>query len=343
MLIDEAVIFVRSGKGGDGCMSFRREKYVPKGGPDGGDGGDGGSVRIVASTSVNTLLGMAGRHHYFARDGQPGESDQCHGKNGEDLSIDVPVGTLVYESDNGQLLGDLDVPGKGLVIVKGGKGGFGNTHFKSSTNQTPRHFIPGEPAEEATVRLELKLVADLGLVGKPNAGKSTLLSRVSSARPKVADYPFTSLEPYLGIAMLPGQKQLVIADIPGLIEGAHRGQGLGTRFLRHIERTSVLVHVLEVDPTDGSDPVDNYHLVRNELAEYSDDLAAKPQIIVLSKMDVLVTEQDQTAAVQLIEQALGKRVMPISAVTGMGLEALLKTCSMHLPEHGRPVAKWSVH
>ena len=181
------------------------------------------------------------------------------------------------------------------------------------------------------------------LVGGPNSGKSRIVAELTKASPEVADYPFTSLEPYLGIAMLPGQKQLAIADIPGLIEGAHRGQGLGTRFLRHIERTSVLVHVLEVDPTDGSDPVDNYHLVRNELAEYSDDLAAKPQIIVLSKMDVLVTEQDQTAAVQRIEQALGKRVMPISAVTGMGLEALLKTCSMHLPEHGRPVAKWSVH
>ena len=280
MLVDRAIIHVRSGKGGDGHVGFRREKFIPKGGPDGGDGGDGGDVVLVATAGVDTLLDFAGRHHWRAADGGPGMTKQQHGSNGADLNVELPPGTLVYDEDAHELLGDLAEPGSRLVVAAGGKGGFGNEHFKSATNQAPRQFTPGGEAEERTLRLELKLVADVGLVGKPNAGKSTLLARISKARPKIADYPFTTLEPNLGIAELPNHRRLVFADIPGLIEGARHGVGLGIEFLRHIERTRVLVHLVEIDPADGSDPVANYRVVRDELAGYSNALALRRPAII---------------------------------------------------------------
>ena len=326
MLVDRAIIHVRSGKGGDGHVSFRREKFVPKGGPDGGDGGDGGDVTLIATAGVDTLLDFAGRHHWFARDGGPGLTKQQHGADGADLEVKLPPGTLVYDHQSGRLLHDLAEAGACFVAVRGGRGGFGNEHFKSATNQTPRQFTCGGEAEELTLRLELKLVADVGLIGKPNAGKSTLLSRVSRARPKIADYPFTTLEPHLGIAELSDYRRLVLADMPGLIAGARRGTGLGTEFLRHIERTRVLVHLLELDPTDGSDPVANYRLIQTELAGYSKALADKRQIVVISKVDLLASEEDGAAAVELLEQAVGEKVLAVSAVTGAGLTELLEVC-----------------
>ncbi len=327
MLIDRATIFVSAGRGGDGCVSFRREKYINKGGPDGGDGGNGGSVHLVASPGVDTLLDMAGRHHWRAEDGGAGTGRQCHGKKGEDLDIALPPGTLVYNDETDELLVDLDDPGKRVLIAQGGRGGFGNEHYKSPTNRTPREATPGQPGEQLTLRLELKLIADVGLVGKPNAGKSTLLSRISRATPKIANYPFTTLEPNLGIAELPGYRRLVVADIPGLIEGAHTGHGLGHDFLRHVERTRVLVHLIEAEPMDGSDPVANYRAIREELSRYSDLLANKPEIVVLSKVDLLGDEADRAAAMELVREALGTaQVLPISAVSGWGLDAVLELC-----------------
>ena len=326
MLIDRAIIEVIGGRGGDGALSFRREAYVPKGGPDGGDGGDGGGVYLVATTGVDTLLDMAGKHHWRAQPGQPGRGKSRHGRGGEDLRIPVPPGTLIYDEETGELLDDLDTPGKTLLVARGGRGGRGNEHFKGPTNQTPRHHTPGEHGGQRILRLELKLIAEVGLIGKPNAGKSTLLSRLSAARPKVADYPFTTLEPKLGIAELTGHRRLVLADIPGLIAGAHRGAGLGHDFLRHIERTRLLVHVIELEPADGSDPIENYHLIRRELSEYSPELAAKPEVLAANKMDLLGGEADHRTAAELIEDRLNQSVLPISAATGLGCDTLLETC-----------------
>lgn len=341
MLIDAATIFVRSGSGGDGCVSFRREKYIPKGGPDGGDGGDGGDVVLLADPEVETLLDFAGRHHWFAEKGQPGGPKQCHGKNGKDLIIKLPAGTLVYDDPTGDLLVDLEKPNQSFVIAKGGKGGLGNEQFKSATNQVPDESTPGEPAEERTLRLELKLIADVGFLGKPNAGKSTLLSRITRATPRIADYPFTTLVPQLGIAELSDRRRIVFADIPGLIENAHTGTGLGIQFLKHIERTRVLLHVLELEPTDGSDPIENYHILRRELAAYSQALADKPELIVLSKTD-LGTEADRDTAVQLIGEALGKTVLPISSVTGDGLEAMLEAAWGYVKDRHEHEEGWKI-
>ena len=346
MLVDRAIIYVRSGKGGDGHVSFRREKFVAKGGPDGGDGGDGGAVVLVASAGVDTLLDLTGRHHWHAGDGQPGRAKQCHGADGQELQVPIPPGTLVYEDQSGQLLGDLDEPGKRLVVARGGRGGFGNEHFKSATEQTPQRATPGEPAEEHTLRLELKLIADVGLVGMPNAGKSTLLAAVSAARPRIGDYPFTTLEPNLGITRLPGDRnapprRLVIADIPGLIEGASQGQGLGHEFLRHIERTRLLVHLIDIAPIDGTDPLTNYHTVCQELAQYSTALADKPQVIALSKSDLLADEADRDAAAQRIAQAVDHQpIMVVSAATRTGVDALMEACWQQVKDHKRPDVAW---
>ncbi len=326
MLIDSAEIRVYAGKGGDGKVSFRREKYVPKGGPDGGDGGKGGSVFLVATAGVDTLLDFSGKADWYAEDGVPGDVKQCAGRNGDDLEIKLPPGTLVYDGDTGELVVDLDEPGKKFLIAKGGQGGFGNEHFKSPTHQAPREFEPGQPGEERRLKLELKLIADIGLIGKPNAGKSTLLSRISRAHPKIGAYPFTTLEPQLGIAELSNQRRIVFADIPGLIEGAHQGAGLGIQFLRHVERTRILVHLLEIEPTDASDPAENYRIIREELAQYSPLLAEKHELIVVTKLDLLADAAEHRAAVELVEQVLGKKVMAVSAATGVGLNEFLEAC-----------------
>jgi GTP-binding protein len=332
MLIDSATIIVRSGRGGDGNVSFRREKYIPKGGPDGGDGGDGGSVILEASHNVDTLMDFSGRHHWYAENGESGGRKQQIGKDGEDLVIALPPGTLIYDADTDELIADLDHLGKRIVIAEGGKGGLGNERFKSATNQTPREATPGEPAVQRHLRLELKIIADIGLIGLPNAGKSTLLSRISKATPKIADYPFTTLEPNLGIAELSNGRRIVFADIPGLIEHAHEGQGLGTRFLRHVERTRLLVHLIDIDPADASDPAENYRIIRNELAAYSQTLADKPELVVLSKMDLAGGDEDRDAAVELFGKALNRPVLTISSASGVGLTELLEACWEKLPQ-----------
>ncbi|QDU32415.1 GTPase Obg [Poriferisphaera corsica] len=328
MIVDSAKIFVSSGKGGNGCLSFRREKYIAKGGPDGGDGGDGGSVILKASPDVETLLDFAGRHHWKADKGQPGMGKNMHGKAADDLTVNLPIGTLVYNDDTGELIVDLTDEGQEYTIAKGGKGGRGNDRFKTPTNQVPTEWEPGGEAEEFNLRFELKLIADVGLVGKPNAGKSTFLSAVSDATPKIADYPFTTLTPQLGIASIIGNRRLVIADIPGLIADAHLGTGLGHQFLRHVERTRLLLHIIEIEPTDNSDPIENYHTIRQELDAYSSILGDKPEVLALSKLDLLGTKEDQQVAIELIQDHLGtdRKIFPISSATGQGTEALLEEC-----------------
>jgi GTP-binding protein len=331
MFVDEATIHIKAGDGGNGCVSFRREKFVPKGGPDGGDGGDGGSVVFFADPNKNTLLDFAGRHHWHAEKGAGGQGKKCYGKGGEDLVIPVPPGTMIYDSEADILLADLDVPDRRVVIAKGGKGGRGNWHFKSSTNQTPRYAEPGTEGEERNLKLELKLIADVGLVGMPNAGKSTLLAAISSARPKIANYPFTTLEPQLGIVSLSGDRRIVVADIPGLIEGAQHGAGLGHAFLRHIERTKIIVHLLDLYPPDGSDPADNHRKIRGELEAFSQTLAAKREIIAANKMDLAI---DDSAIMKLREDLPGKEIFPMSGVSRQGVDPLLeKLWSVLHPAH----------
>jgi GTP-binding protein len=322
MFVDEATIKVKAGDGGTGCVSFRREKFIPKGGPDGGDGGDGGDVILVADVNKNTLLDFMGRPHWKAGRGEAGMGKKMYGKNGEDKVISVPPGTLIFDAEHGILLADLDLPEKRLTVARGGKGGRGNWHFKSSTNQTPRYAEPGTEGQERTLRLELKLIADVGLVGMPNAGKSTLLRAISAARPKVADYPFTTLEPQLGIAELVGDRRLVIADIPGLIEGAQHGAGLGLGFLRHIERTKIIVHLLDLFPMDGSDPAANYRKIRGELEAFSPALAEKREVIAANKMDLAT---DDTALDKLMNDLPEKEIFAISGVSHQGVESLLET------------------
>ena len=318
MFIDEAEIYVRSGKGGDGCMSFRREKFEAFGGPDGGNGGDGGDVLLVATEGIDTLLDFKGKHHWRAEPGLAGMGKDRTGKRGEDLVVKVPVGTIVYDLHTGIQLKDLSNPGESCRIVKGGKGGRGNKSFTSPTQQAPRDWEPGQPAEERDLRLELKLIADVGLVGLPNAGKSTLLSHMSKARPKIGAYPFTTLEPQLGIVELPGERRVVMADIPGLIEGAHEGAGLGDAFLRHIERTRVILHLVDVCPIDGRCPVEAYRSIRNELACYSEKLAAKPELVVATKLDLT----HSTEPAEKLAREIGVEVVGISAVAKKGLRKL---------------------
>ena len=319
VFVDEVTIHVRGGKGGDGCVSFRREKYVPRGGPDGGDGGRGGSVYLVAQTGIDTLLDLAGRHHYHAENGRPGAGANRHGRNGKDLIVPVPTGTLVYDADSGRLLKDLVEDQQRARVGAGGRGGHGNQRFATPTHQTPRESTPGRAGQERMLRLELKLIADVGLVGLPNAGKSTLLARMTRARPKIASYPFTTLEPQLGITELPGFRRLVLADLPGLIEGAHEGVGLGDAFLRHIERTRVIVHLLDLAPPEGSpSPLEAYRVVRSELEEYSPTLAQREEIVVGNKLDL--TDAADTLAE--LRQELDVPVLGISGVSGQGVREL---------------------
>jgi len=322
MFVDEAEIRVKAGDGGAGCVSFRREKFIPKGGPDGGDGGNGGDVVFVADVNKNTLLDFSGRHHWKAPRGEAGMGKKMHGSSGEHLVIPVPPGTLVFDTDHDTLLADLDQPEKRVVIARGGKGGKGNWHFKSSTNQTPRFAEPGTEGQERNLRLELKLIADVGLVGMPNAGKSTLLSVVSAARPKIADYPFTTLEPQLGIVELSGHRRMVFADIPGLIEGAQHGAGLGHAFLRHIERTKIIVHLLDLYPPDGSNPADNYRKIRGELESFSAELAHKREFVAANKLDLAM---DNEALDALMEALPDKEIFAISGATRQGIDSLLET------------------
>ena len=320
MFIDEADIHVKAGDGGDGAVTFRREAHVPRGGPSGGDGGDGGSVILRARAGLDTLMDFRGRHHWRAADGRPGRSKNMAGAAGEDLVIDVPPGTLVYDVDTGLLLKDLNRAGMQTVVARGGKGGRGNARFATATHQTPREAKPGRPGQERRLHLELKLIADVGLVGLPNAGKSTLLSRLSAARPKVADYPFTTLQPHLGIVEAGPDRRFLLADLPGLIDGAHEGVGLGDAFLRHIERTRMLVHLVELEPHEHDSPAEAYRAIRRELAAYSAALAAKPELVALTKADLL--PGDDTPRADLAE-AIGRPVLAVSSVSGTGLKALV--------------------
>ncbi|MHC4550702.1 MAG: GTPase ObgE [Planctomycetota bacterium] len=318
MFKDEHTICVRSGHGGDGCVAFRREKYVPRGGPAGGDGGAGGSVFLQASAQLATFSDMPDRIHFRARPGAPGEGSNKTGASGDDLRLEVPVGTIVRERDSGRLLRDLDADGASVRVARGGAGGKGNTYFKSSTNQAPRTATKGVPGEERWLSLELKLLADAGLVGLPNAGKSTLLSRLSRARPKIADYPFTTLTPFLGIVAGPEFRSFVLADLPGLIEGASRGHGLGQQFLRHVERTRLLIHVVDLF---DEDPPGAYLRIRAELEAYGHGLAAKPEIVAANKAD-LGPHEDRLKHLRAV---VDTELVPISGVTGEGLPVLVQT------------------
>jgi GTP-binding protein len=325
MFVDEARISVHGGDGGDGCISFRREKFVPKGGPDGGDGGHGGSVVLVADPELNTLLSFRYQPVYRADRGRHGEGAHRTGRSGSDLEVPIPVGTVVFDEDRETTLADLSHPGDRFVAAKGGRGGRGNARFATSTNQAPRRHDPGEEGETRVLQLELRLLADVGLVGFPNAGKSTLLSRISAAKPKIADYPFTTLAPMLGVARIGEDRTIVVADIPGLIEGAHEGAGLGDRFLRHVERCRVLLHL--VDPLAPERELGaSIDAIDRELALYSGPLAAKPQILVLTKKDSV---QDDTV-IEAARREAGKRGRPlhvVSAVTGEGLPDLLRAAA----------------
>lgn len=322
--IDEASIRVEAGKGGNGCLSFRREKYIAKGGPDGGDGGDGGDVVLVGDEALNTLVDFRYQPLYRAEHGQPGSGRNKTGARGATCRVRVPVGTSVIDEETLETLGDVTEHGQELLVARGGRRGLGNTHFKSSTNRAPRRTTPGEPGEVRQLRLQLKLLADVGLLGMPNAGKSTLISTVSAARPKVADYPFTTLTPSLGVVKQGGDASLVMADIPGLIEGAAEGAGLGVQFLRHLARTRILLHLVEALPADGSDPVTNAELIEDELAAYSPALSERPVWTVLSKIDTVDDDTRQALLARLREAFPDRPIYAISAVAGSGVEALVR-------------------
>lgn len=343
VFVDQAEITVKAGNGGNGAVSFRREKYVPKGGPDGGNGGDGGSVILAADGNVNTLFDFRGQHHWSAKDGEAGRAKQQSGAAGADCVIRMPPGTLVHDARDGTLLCDLK-PGDRVIIAKGGRGGFGNEHFKRSTNQTPRKSEPGEHGPQLDLRLELKLIAEVGIIGLPNAGKSTLLAALTRATPKIADYPFTTLSPQLGIAELDQTRRIIFADIPGLIEGAAHGAGLGHDFLRHVERTRVLLHLLDVAPTDETDPVENYRKIRAELNEYSPLLAEKQEVIALNKMDLIPDGAEQKKLVPKICRKLklghNEPVLAISGAARQGMKDLLERLWLMLHPVDSKVEGW---
>ena len=334
--LDQAKVFISSGAGGNGCVSFRREKFIEYGGPNGGNGGRGGDVWVEAVENLNTLIDYRYQQHHNAKSGGPGMGKEMSGAAGDDAVLKVPVGTQVYEEDNNTPICDLDVPGARVLLLKGGNGGFGNTHFKSSTNQAPRRANPGQPGEEKTIWLRMKLIADVGLIGLPNAGKSTFLARVSAARPKIADYPFTTLHPQLGMVRFHGT-DFVVADLPGLIEGAHEGAGLGTRFLGHAERCSVILHL--VDGTE-SEIVNAYKTIREELKSYGHGLVEKPELIALNKSDAM-TKDVMARKRRALEKASGRPVYMMSGVSGDGADAVLQALAQAVEQtrrEGRPVS-----
>ncbi|MAP32851.1 GTPase ObgE [Marinobacter nauticus] len=337
--VDEATIIVEAGKGGHGCLSFRREKYVPKGGPDGGDGGDGGSVYLEADSALNTLIDYRFQRKYKAQNGEPGAGRNCTGTKGEDLVLPVPVGTTVVDMDTHEVLGDLTKEGQRLKVAQGGFHGLGNTRFKSSVNRAPRQTSKGSEGEARNLRLELKVLADVGLLGLPNAGKSTFIRSVSAARPKVADYPFTTLVPNLGVVSVQAHQSFVIADIPGLIEGAAEGAGLGIRFLKHLVRTRLLLHLVDVAPFDGSSPADAVRAIAHELEKFSETLASRPRWLVLNKVD-MVAEEDREAHCQAIVDELGWEgpVFRISALSGEGTKPLVQAVMRWIEEQAEQEA-----
>lgn len=330
--IDQVKVYIKAGDGGKGCVSFRREKFIPRGGPNGGDGGRGGHIIFRATGNMNTLLDIRYRQQYLAKRGQHGMGRDMHGKNGGDLMIPVPLGTLIKDAETEEVLHDLVVDGQEFIAAKGGRGGMGNAHFKSSTRQAPRFAQPGEPGEDMTLFLELKLLADVGLIGLPNAGKSTLISSISSARPKIADYPFTTLIPNLGVVKHGDYSSFVIADIPGLIEGAHKGTGLGFQFLRHVERTSLLLHLVDISEMAEGDPVENFRKINKEMELYSPKLITKPQAVAGTKLDI---KGDGEKLDSLAEYCEDKHYdfFPICAVTGDGLKDLIKYLATKVDEH----------
>ena len=333
--VDEVSIRVKAGDGGNGCVSFRREKYIEFGGPNGGDGGDGGDVYLIAEQNLNTLIDFRHERYYEAQRGENGMGNQMTGRRGEDKEIKVPVGTVVYDDETGELIGDLTVAGQKLLVAKGGWHGLGNLRYKSSTNRAPRQSKPGTPGELRTLRLELKLLADVGLLGLPNAGKSTLITAVSAARPKIADYPFTTLYPNLGVVRVGALQSFVMADIPGLIEGAAEGAGLGIQFLRHLSRTSLLLHVVDIAPmAEENEPVKAIHTIEAELEKYSDELARYPRWLVLNKIDVLPVEEREKRCQEIVDSLNWTApVFRISAATGEGTQNLCFQIMQYLDEH----------
>lgn len=331
MFIDEAIIRVAGGNGGNGCVAFRREKFVPRGGPSGGDGGHGGSVFIESTQHLNTLLKFRYKREFSAERGRHGEGSNKHGRDGEDLVISVPAGTVAYDDSTGEQAFDFGALGERFLAAQGGRGGRGNARFATSTHQAPRRAEPGRPGQARVLRLQLKLLADVGLVGFPNVGKSTLISRLSAARPRIADYPFTTLEPHLGVVEIDPDRTFVMADIPGLIEGAHEGKGLGIRFLKHVERTRLLVHLIDVAETSNRDPREDYRVILAELASFSPAVAAKPMLLAASRVDA-AGEGQRLIALRRFADERGERLHEISGVTGQGLEGLKRAIWARLEE-----------
>ena len=351
--VDEAVIRVEAGDGGNGCASFRREKYIPKGGPDGGDGGDGGDVYLLADENLNTLIDYRFERSFRAERGENGRGSNCTGKRGQDITLKVPVGTRAVDEETGETLGDLTQHGQKMLVAKGGFHGLGNTRFKSSVNRTPYQKTPGTPGEKRELRLELMLLADVGMLGMPNAGKSTFIRAVSAARPKVADYPFTTLVPSLGVVRMDSERSFVVADIPGLIEGAADGAGLGIRFLKHLERCRVLLHIIDINPVDGSDPAENARIIVSELEQYSEMLAAKPRWLVFNKVDLMSEEEANERIAKIvadlewegdyytISAATGKNVTPLCWDIMQLIESLPKESEQQAPAGTEDVKfKW---